>query len=69
MQSNNGKAGRPRRRSSTPMNATLAGHIKWMWMHSELNQHEIAAQLGVNQGRVNEVVTGNRYPDTPPIQP
>lgn len=58
-----------RRRSSLPLNPEIAGNIKWLWKHSELNQHEIAAKLHVNQGRVCEVVNGKRFPDVPPIEP
>jgi predicted XRE-type DNA-binding protein len=29
-------------------------------------QHEIAAKLSINQGRVSEVLAGKRFPDAPP---
>jgi predicted XRE-type DNA-binding protein len=31
-----------------------------------LYQHQIAAELGVNPGRVNEVLKGKCYPKEPP---
>jgi len=34
-----------------------------------LYQHQIAAELGVNPGRVNEVLKGKNFPGTPPADP
>jgi len=31
-------------------------------------QHEIAAKLGINQGRVSEVLNGKRFGDVPPAR-
>jgi predicted XRE-type DNA-binding protein len=36
----------------------------WLMRWSGMYQHDIAARLGVNQGRVSEVLTGKRYPDS-----
>jgi predicted XRE-type DNA-binding protein len=54
--------------SSPRITRKLAGHIKWLWKNTRLNQAQIAALLGaLNQGRVSEVVNGKRWPDVPPI--
>jgi|MDSW01.2.fsa_nt_gb predicted XRE-type DNA-binding protein len=49
------------RRRSKSMTADLALQIKRLWHTTELAQHEIAAQLDINQGRVSEVLTGKRF--------
>ncbi len=52
--------------SSPKLTAELAGKIKFLWDRTELNQAQIAAQLGgLNQGRVSEVINGLRFPDVP----
>lgn len=48
------------------MTAEIAARIKQLWRDTDLPQHAIAALVGVNQGRVCEVVNGKRYPDVPP---
>lgn len=55
-----------RRRVSVPLTAYLAGRIKKMAKETDLAQHEIAALLHLNQGRVSEVLTGKRFPTVPP---
>jgi len=35
----------------------------------ELFQHQIAALVGHNQGRISEVLTGKRFPEVPPAYP
>ena len=32
-------------------------------------QHDIAADLGINQGRISEIKTGKRGPDIEPMLP
>lgn len=54
------------RRVSTPLTAKLAAEIKRLARDTELVQHEIAAQLRVNQGRVSEVLSGKRFPEVRP---
>ncbi len=54
------------RAARTPLTAELAAKIKYLAAMTELYQHEIAAKVGVNQGRVSEVLTGKRYIDVPP---
>jgi predicted XRE-type DNA-binding protein len=44
----------------------MAARIKRLWNETEMAQHEIAATLGVNQGRVSEVVNGARFADVAP---
>ncbi|MEZ5938761.1 MAG: hypothetical protein R3C52_11155 [Hyphomonadaceae bacterium] len=51
---------------SRRLTAALAARIKRLWNETELAQHEIAAQLGLNQGRVSEVVNGVRFADVAP---
>ncbi len=43
--------------------------IKWMLLHTDLAQHQIAAKFNLNQGRVSEVHTGKRFPNVTPINP
>lgn len=58
------------KRSSPRITPEIAGNIKWLWENTSLNQAQIAAHLGgLNQGRVSEVVNGERFPDAPPIRP
>lgn len=54
------------RRSRTPLTKELAAKIKRLALDTKLLQHEIAAQLGINQGRVSEVLNGKRFADIPP---
>lgn len=48
------------------LTAAMAAKIKRLWRDTEMAQHEIAAELGVNQGRVSEVVNGARFADVSP---
>jgi|JI6StandDraft_1071083.scaffolds.fasta_scaffold00163_3 predicted XRE-type DNA-binding protein len=48
------------------LTAAMAARIKRLWNETEMAQHEIAATLGVNQGRVSEVVNGARFADVAP---
>lgn len=57
------------KRRSPPLTADLAARIKRMAKETDLLQHEIAARLNVNQGRVSEVLSGKRFPDAPPGTP
>lgn len=58
----------PRRSTnrSRRMTPEIAARIKRLWRDTEMPQHEIAAAVGVNQGRVNEVVNGKRFSDVLP---
>lgn len=55
-----------KRKPSPPLTAKLAATIKYLRNTKGLYQHQIAALLEINQGRVSEVVTGKKYRDTPP---
>ena len=47
-----------------------AAYIKWYLKNKvEMFQHEIAAAVGYNQGRVSEVKQGKRFAGVPPKQP
>jgi hypothetical protein len=59
---------RMKRKASPTVTAEMAGHIKYLWHVMGLYQHQIAALLGINQGRVSEVVNGKRHPGVGPIQ-
>ena len=43
------------------LTAELAAEIKKLAATTQLYQHEIAAMLGLNQGRVSEVLAGKRF--------
>lgn len=51
---------------SRPLTADLAAKIKKLARDEELYQHQIAAQLEINQGRVSEVLNGKRFPEVQP---
>lgn len=59
----------PRRRRaprcSVPMTAELASKAKTMVIQLGMAQHVAAAKLGVNPGRVCEVIHGRSFPDAP----
>lgn len=59
----------PRRRRSKvvadPMTEELASKIKTLVIIKGMAQQTVAAKLGVNQGRVSEVVNGHAFPDAP----
>jgi predicted XRE-type DNA-binding protein len=48
------------------LTADLAAQIKKLATTTSLFQHEIAAALGLNQGRVSEVLSGKRFASVPP---
>lgn len=53
-------------RRSPPLTADIAAAIKRLAQETDLLQHQIAAQLGLNQGRVSEVLTGKRFREVQP---
>ena len=55
-----------RRRVSEPLTAELAAQIKRLARDTDLVQHEIAAMLHLNQGRVCEVLKLKRFAEVPP---
>lgn len=54
------------RRVSSPMTAEVAAEIKRLARDTDLAQHEIAAQLRLNQGRVSEVLTLKKFAEVRP---
>lgn len=54
------------RPSPNRLSAPTAARIKYLAVTTTLFQHEIAAMVGLNQGRVSEVLTGKRFASTPP---
>ncbi|MCC3256354.1 MULTISPECIES: hypothetical protein [Xanthomonas] len=55
-----------RRRVSSPLTEKLAAEIKRLARDTDLAQHEIAAQLHLNQGRISEVLTGKKFSEVHP---
>jgi hypothetical protein len=59
----------PRRRRaarcSKPMTAELASKAKTMVLRLGMAQHQAAAKLDVNPGRVNDAIHGRIFPDAP----
>jgi len=53
---------------STPMSQSIADEIRRLKREEGLYNHEIAARLSLNQGRVSEVLTGKRFPEVKPAQ-
>lgn len=56
------------RKPSPPVTPAMAAEIRYLRKQKGLFTHQIAAQLGINQGRVSEVLNGKRFPDVPPAQ-
>jgi predicted XRE-type DNA-binding protein len=54
------------RKASTPLTPRLASEIKRLAAPGNVMQHQIAALLGINQGRVSEVLSGKRFPESHP---
>lgn len=54
------------RRVSEPLTEELAIKIKRLARDTDLVQHEIAANLHINQGRVSEVLSGKRFSEVRP---
>ena len=51
-----------RRVPSPPVTPEMASYIKYL-LGKGYYQHQIASELGVNQGRISEVKTGKIYPE------
>ena len=52
--------------SKNPLTSEKAALIKQLAASTDLYQHQIAALVKVNQGRVSEVLSGKRFPEVPP---
>ncbi len=57
-----------RPRVSRPLTAIQAAEIKRLASTTDLFQHQIAAVVGCNQGRVSEVLSGKRFPEIQPAR-
>ncbi|WP_321327667.1 helix-turn-helix transcriptional regulator [uncultured Parasphingorhabdus sp.] len=57
-----------KRESSKPVTKEMAAHIRYLIKEKGLYQHQAAALVGVNQGRISEVINERRHPDVPPAQ-
>ncbi|SUA99165.1 Uncharacterised protein [Pannonibacter phragmitetus] len=57
----------PRRRRSSTVTPEKAAIIKAL-LKTGMYQHEIAALLEMNQGRVSEINTGKKFPEIEPLQ-
>lgn len=55
------------RRKSPPVTPIMAAKIKRRLLLGH-NQHDIAADFKINQGRISEINTGIKFPDVPPEQ-
>lgn len=56
------------RRGSPRVTAEMAAKIRHLKRVEGLYNHQIAALLGINQGRVSEVLNGKLHPEQKPIQ-
>ena len=54
-----------KREGSPTVTEAMAAHIRYLLQRGNLHQHQIAALLGINQGRVSEVKKGTRQPGIP----
>lgn len=50
------------------MTQRVADEIRRLKREEGLYNHQIAARLNINQGRVSEVLTGKRFPEKKPLQ-
>ncbi len=57
-----------KRKPSRKITPALAAHIRFLVFEQKLYQHQAAALVGVNPGRVNEVIKGRKFPDEPSAQ-
>ena len=56
------------KRGYPPLTRELAAHIKFLLKRGDLLQQQIAALLGINQGRISDVKHGKKHPDVPPVK-
>jgi len=53
-----------KRKPSPPITPEMAAQIRHLKKTKNLYNHQIAAMFGINQGRVSEVLTGKKFPNT-----
>ena len=58
----------PKKRKSRTVTPEMAAEIKALLLPGYMNQHDIAARYGINQGRVSEINTGAKFPGVEPAQ-
>ena len=58
----------PKKRKSQTVTPMMAAEIKALLLADCMNQHDIAARYGINQGRVSEIKTGAKFPGIEPAQ-
>lgn len=58
----------PKKRNSPVVTSAIAAEIKALLNSKAMNQHDIAAKYGINQGRVSEIKTGLKFPGVEPAQ-
>lgn len=56
------------RNRSPKISPEMAAHVKFLIKDRGLFQHQAAALVGVNQGRISEIVNGKTHPEVPPAQ-
>ena len=56
-----------KRRKSKPITPVKAAIVKFLILKLGLYQHQVAALLGVNQGRISEIMTGKRFSKIKPV--
>jgi predicted XRE-type DNA-binding protein len=56
------------RKRSPNITPEMAAHIRFLVEQRGLYQHQAAALVGINQGRISEIMRGKRYPDVAPSQ-
>jgi len=54
------------RKSSPTITEDIAAIIKRALQSRKLHQHQIAAKLGVNQGRISEIKSGAKWANVKP---
>jgi predicted XRE-type DNA-binding protein len=57
-----------KRKDSPPITPEKAALIKFLVRAKGLYQHQVAALLEINQGRVSEVINGKCHPNVEPDQ-
>lgn len=57
-----------RRTKSPRVTPEMAAHIRFLMAAKRLYQHQVAALLGINQGRVSEVLNGHLHPGVAPAK-
>lgn len=53
------------RRRSPKISKEMAAHVRFLMATRRFYQHQVAALLGVNQGRISEIVREQRFPGVP----